>query len=157
VGIRSSAPAWDGEWLALPCACANLRRLARLATRIYDDELRPAGMEVAQFGLTATISRIGPVTQAQLARGLAMDQTSLTRTLAGLERRGWIAKQRGADRRTRLFAATPAGIAQVDRARPFWRRAQQRMLDTLGDDHADRLTSSVEHAATALADPDACA
>jgi DNA-binding MarR family transcriptional regulator len=146
----SSGPAWQGDWLALPCACANLRRLARLASRIYDEELRPADMEVAQFGLTATISRIGPVTQAQLARGLAMDQTSLARTLAGLEQRGWIEKRRGADRRTRLFAATTAGIAQVDRARPFWRRAQQRLARALGAERLDALDRSVGHAAALL-------
>jgi len=30
---------------ALPCACQNLRRVTRLVTRIYNQELRNAGIE----------------------------------------------------------------------------------------------------------------
>src|SRR5256884_5659454 len=30
----------------LPCACQNLRRLTRIVTRIYDRELRKAGIEI---------------------------------------------------------------------------------------------------------------
>jgi hypothetical protein len=35
----------------LPCACQNLRRLSRIVTRIYDQELRRADIEITQFGL----------------------------------------------------------------------------------------------------------
>ena len=84
------SPFVDTEWIALPCVCANVRRLARLTTRFYDDALRDCGMEIGQFGLTATIARLGEATQGQLARGLAMDTTSLTRTLAVMLQRGWI-------------------------------------------------------------------
>src|SRR5713101_736272 len=35
----------------LPCACQNLRRVTRVVTRIYDQELRKAGLEITQFGL----------------------------------------------------------------------------------------------------------
>ena len=34
----------------LSCACANLRRVARIVTRIYDQELKPAGLETTPNG-----------------------------------------------------------------------------------------------------------
>jgi DNA-binding MarR family transcriptional regulator len=140
----------DDDWVQLPCVCANLRRLARVATRIYDEELRDSGMEVGQFGLTATIARLGPITQGRLARGLGMDQTSLTRTLGVLQKRGWIARRVGTDRRSREFAITAAGRAQLEQARPHWQRAQQRVLAALGTDRANALATIVDHAALAL-------
>jgi DNA-binding MarR family transcriptional regulator len=148
---RSSAIQLQDDWLQLPCVCANLRRVARLATRIYDEELRPVGMEVGQFGLTATIARLGPITQIQLARGLAMDQTSLTRTLGVLQKRGWIQKRVGEDRRSREFVATDAGRAQLDLARPCWRRGQQRLAAAIGQDRIEHLGDVVDQAALALA------
>src|SRR5712692_8241238 len=33
----------------LPCACQNLRRVTRVVTRIYDQELRKAGLEITQL------------------------------------------------------------------------------------------------------------
>jgi DNA-binding MarR family transcriptional regulator len=79
-----------------------------------------------------------------------MDQTSLTRTLAVLQKHGWIEKRIGDDRRSRVFAATRAGIAQVNRARPLWQRAQQRLLTAIGPDHLDPLGAVVEHVSVAL-------
>src|SRR5713101_7724122 len=39
----------------LTCACQNLRRLTRLVTRIYDQELRKADIEITQFGLLTAL------------------------------------------------------------------------------------------------------
>ena len=67
----------------LPCACQNLRRLARIVTRIYDQELKKAGLEVTQFGLLTALAATGETNQKRLSAGLAMDSTTLTRTLLG--------------------------------------------------------------------------
>lgn len=140
----------DKEWMALPCVCANVRRLARLTTRFYDEAMRDCGMEIGQFGLTATIARLGEATQAQLARGLAMDTTSLTRTLAVMLQRGWIEKRVGVDRRSRVFAVTAEGRAQVARTRPAWLHAQERIVAALGTTQTRQLALAVEGASLAI-------
>ena len=140
----------DTEWMALPCVCANVRRLARLTTRFYDEALRDCGMEIGQFGLTATIARLGEATQVQLARGLAMDTTSLTRTLAVMNKRGWIEKRIGGDRRSRVFAVTARGRAQLARARPAWLQAQERVVAAIGATQTRQLERAVEAASLAV-------
>jgi hypothetical protein len=65
----------------LACACQNLRRLTRLVTRIYDQELRNAGIEITQFGLLTALAIVGEANQKALSAGFAMDSTTLTRTL----------------------------------------------------------------------------
>ncbi len=131
--------------------CANVRRLARLATRLYDEELRPSGLEIGQFALLATLRRSKELTQHRLAVGLGMDTSSLTRTLALMVRRGWIEKGTGTDKRTRVFRATPAGLDQFQRAAPLWQRAQRRIADLLGETEAGTLTRLVNDAARGLA------
>ena len=74
----------------LPCACQSLRRLTRLVTRIYDQELRKADIEITQFGLLTGLAIVGEANQKTLSAGFAMDSTTLTRTLALLRRQGWI-------------------------------------------------------------------
>src|SRR5438128_4428188 len=90
----------------LPCACQNLRRLTRLVTRIYDQELRKAGLEITQFGLLTALAATGEANQKRLSAGFAMDSTTLTRTLGLLQRQGWVRSRRGEDRRERLFSLT---------------------------------------------------
>jgi hypothetical protein len=72
---------------ALPCACQNLRRLTRLVTRIYDQELRDADIEITQFGLLTALAIVGEANQKALSAGFAMDSTTLSRTLALLRSR----------------------------------------------------------------------
>src|SRR5258708_39238718 len=96
----------------LPCACQNLRRLTRIVTRIYDQELRKASLEITQFGLLTALAATGETNQKRLSAGLAMDSTTLTRTLGLIRKQGWVRVRRGKDRREGLVWLTPAGEAR---------------------------------------------
>lgn len=122
-----------GDLFALPCACANIRRLSRQVTRFYDAELRDSGLEVTQFGVLSALNRLGEATHGQLAKGFGMDSTTMTRVMAVLERRGWVARRAGTDRRQRIYQTSMEGREQLDAARAGWRRAQQRLRALLGD------------------------
>ena len=121
------------ELFDLPCACQNLRRVTRIVTRIYDQELRKAGLEITQFGLLTALATAGEANQKRLSAGFAMDSTTLTRTLGLLRRQGWVRVRRGKDRRERLFRLTQAGKRQMAEAQPYWERAERRLREELGD------------------------
>ena len=69
-----------------PCVCSTLRMVSRAVTQLYDDILRPSGLRVTQFSILATMARSGEANLRQLEAGLAIDQTTLTRSLNLLER-----------------------------------------------------------------------
>jgi DNA-binding MarR family transcriptional regulator len=117
----------------LPCACQNLRRLTRVITRIYDQELRKAGLEITQFGLLTALAKTGEANQKRLSAGFAMDSTTLTRTLGLLLKQGWVEVKQGRDRRERLFSLTRAGKRQMMEAQPYWELAEQKLRQELGD------------------------
>ncbi len=118
---------------ALPCTCANIRRASRAVTQLYDQELRKAGLHVTQFTLLQALALTGRITQGRLGDLLALDSTTLTRTLRLLMGKGWVRSLPGEDRRQRHLQLTPAGRRQFDEARPYWERAQQRLRKILGD------------------------
>jgi DNA-binding MarR family transcriptional regulator len=116
----------------LPCMCANFRRTARALTQMYEDALRPLGLRATQLTILQALSRAGEVSQGQLGGMLAMDSTSLTRTLAIMARKGWIEEQRGEDRRERRIRLSVAGEAKLKRALPVWEKLQARLRKKLG-------------------------
>lgn len=150
VPMQNDHPA--GALFALPCACQNLRRLTRLVTRLYDQELRNAGIEVTQFGLLTALAFVGEANQKALSAGFAMDSTTLTRTLAVLRKRGWIRVRPGKDRRERVFRLTPAGKRQLVEAEPHWRTAQKRLRETLGAAVWKEMQATVAQATNAAAE-----
>jgi DNA-binding MarR family transcriptional regulator len=127
----------------LPCACQNLRRLTRLVTRIYDQELRKANIEITQFGLLTALGIVGEANQKALSAGFAMDSTTLTRTLALLRKQGWIHVRPGKDRRERVFRLTEAGKGQMAMAQPHWQAAERRLRKTLGPSDWKQMQTTV--------------
>ena len=116
----------------LPCACQNLRRLTRLVTRIYEQELRNANIEITQFGLLTALAIVGEANQKTLSAGFAMDSTTLTRTLGLLRKQRWIHVRPGKDKRERVFRLTKAGKKQIATAQPLWLEAERRLRKMLG-------------------------
>ena len=121
------------ELPVLPCMCASFRRVSRALTQLYDEALRPVGLRATQFTILQTLSLAGEVSQGGLAQILAMDSTTLTRTLRIMGREGWIAERRGEDRRERLLRLAKAGRHQFNRALPSWEKAQAQLGRQLGD------------------------
>jgi DNA-binding MarR family transcriptional regulator len=117
--------------IQLPCACGNLRRVARIVTRIYDQELKSVGLEISQHNLLIALDKAGEVNQKWLSALLAMDSTTLTRTLARLRKHGWVRSRPGSDKRERLFSLTSAGKRKLEEAEPPWERAQQALREAL--------------------------
>jgi DNA-binding MarR family transcriptional regulator len=117
----------------LPCACQSLRRASRMVTRIYDEELKKARIEITQFGLLTALAITGGANQKRLSGGFAMDSTTLSRTLERMQKHGWIRAKQGTDKRERIFELTAAGKRQLAKAQPHWNRAESRLRNQLGE------------------------
>jgi len=116
----------------LDCLCASFRRASRALTQHYEEALRPLGIRASQFTVLQALSLTGAVAQGRLGEILAMDSTTLTRTLAIMSREGWIEKRRGRDGRERNVALTRAGEKQFVRVLPAWQKVQAKLERRLG-------------------------
>ena len=118
----------------LPCLCATLRRTARALSQLYDDAVRPLGLRTTQFTILQALSLTGEVSQGRLGEIMALDSTTLTRTLAIMKRRKWVAMRQGSDGRERLMSLSTAGREQLDLASPAWQAVQDRLRSQLGEE-----------------------
>jgi DNA-binding MarR family transcriptional regulator len=130
---------------ALPCMCANFRRTSRALTQLYETALRPFGLRATQFTILQALALAGEITQGQLGEILAMDSTSLTRTLAIMRRQGWLAERPGKDRRERRLDLSSTGKAQLKRALPVWEKVQSRLRGQLGQQVWNDLLQLTHH------------
>ncbi len=118
---------------ALPCMCGSFRRTARALSQLYDEGLRPVGLRGTQHTILQALARTGEVTQGRLGEILAMDSTSLTRTLGIMRKEGWIAELRGTDKRERWLSLSKAGAAKLKSATAAWEKVQSRLRAKLGE------------------------
>jgi DNA-binding MarR family transcriptional regulator len=108
------------------CLGYRTRRLARAVTRIYNDRLRPLGLNLTEMNLLAAIAAQGSVQPARLGRAMALEKSTLSRNSGRLVERGWVQVRDHPDGRGMLLAVTAAGNEMLLRAVPVWTQAQEQ-------------------------------
>jgi DNA-binding MarR family transcriptional regulator len=121
--------------IARECPTVRVRQASRALTRVYDDALRPVGLQMSQFSVLVAIASASSVggTISALAGALLMDRTTLTRNLRPLERSGLLRVTRAAgDARARHVVLTHRGEKIIELAYPLWETALARVRRVLG-------------------------
>jgi DNA-binding MarR family transcriptional regulator len=131
------------------CYCATLRQAARAISQKYDAALRGTDLTITQFTLLSIISEMNRPRVNDMAEMLAMDQTSLSRTLRVMERDGLITAVAGDDKRESRWVLGSRGQQRLKRAMPAWRSAQKSVEKLLGPD-AQRVSSAAYELSTRL-------
>ena len=62
--------------LLTECACFDLRRATRAISRMYDDFMRDAGLNITQYSLLRVISREKELSISTLGRYMVIDRKS---------------------------------------------------------------------------------
>jgi DNA-binding MarR family transcriptional regulator len=113
------------------CMCGNVRMASRSLTSVYDEHLRPSGLRSTQLAVLWAVIAISGATVGRIAKTIAMDNSTLTRTLKLLERDKLIALRSGADRRQKQVRATARGEKAFTSAMPLWEAAQKAVIKRL--------------------------
>jgi DNA-binding MarR family transcriptional regulator len=135
-----------------PCACSQVRRLARKLSAHYDSILSPEGLTITQYSLIVNIERAGQLSHSFLAEKVGMERTTLTRNLRPLIRAGWVAVAAGKDRRQHLLQLTAMGKRKLIRSLPLWEQAQSQFLSRIGCQSLQELRALVASAESAVND-----
>jgi DNA-binding MarR family transcriptional regulator len=125
-----------------------VRRAARTLSKIYDGELKAAGLSLSQLTVLVATARFGErgAPMGAIARALAMDATTMTRNLRPLEVSGLLRVARSLqDARVRCVFLARAGERKLEEAYPLWQRAQATVCKRIGKRRAGRLRAELEH------------
>jgi DNA-binding MarR family transcriptional regulator len=123
------------------CIGGRVRMLNRMITAIYDEALASVGLKTSQFNvLVAAVNREAS-RPAELAKVLAMDESTLSRNVERMCAKGWLRLEPDEDRRSHLIKATDRGLALIRKSYPAWQRAQEEVSRRLGSDSVAALKS----------------
>lgn len=128
---------------AMPCACSALRMTSRAVSRFHEACLAPTGTTTTQYSILRYIQGMGPTPLRVLADALTLERTSLYRAIGPLKRDG-LAEVRTDpdDARVKRAHLTRKGAGQIRRVTPYWRRAQESFVATIG---ASEWTAAAKH------------
>jgi DNA-binding MarR family transcriptional regulator len=132
----------------LPCYCATLRQASRVLTSIYDEQLREVGLRITQFTLLQALHLAPGSRITDLVDILAMEQSTLTRTLAILRSNGWVKVADRPSGREKCWELTAEGHRVFEQAAAPWRRAQAMIAQQFGKQRMSDLHTNLH----ALAD-----
>jgi DNA-binding MarR family transcriptional regulator len=123
-------------------------KIALEARRRLDLVLAPLDLRAREFWLLA-IAGAGNVSQNQIADLCGIDPSSLVAVLDGLERKGWLRRQRNPqDRRMQWVQRTEAGDRLFTRALPLAQRAEAKQLALLSAGQQRQLVAILRKLAT---------
>ncbi len=134
---QPKSPKPDSETLAEAarvCACFNFRKASRAVTQLFDTVLQPGGLRSTQFVILVRIGADGSPSLPDLARGLNVDRSTLTRNLQPLLREGLLRIAGGGDERASTVRLTPKGERKLATTVPLWEAAQTRFVGRFGGD-----------------------
>jgi DNA-binding MarR family transcriptional regulator len=108
------------------CLGYRTRKLARAVTRVYNDRLRPLGINITELNLMAAIAAQTAVQPAKLARAMELEKSTFSRNSRRLVDRGWVEIRDHPDDRGVRLVLTARGNQMLLHALPAWREAQER-------------------------------
>ncbi|MDH4986699.1 MarR family transcriptional regulator [Aminobacter anthyllidis] len=111
-----------------------IRRLHQVHYALFFEECQEFGITPVQYGLLTILSGNPDSDQISLAQALGIDRTNVADVLTRLAQRGLVERTRSIeDKRMVLARLAPEGEKLVAAMHPAMSRAQERLLDTLGE------------------------
>jgi len=121
------------------CLMTRTRRISRVVTNLFDQELRPYGLSSSQFSLLVLIARMEGGSRAEIARANHQERSTSTRNLQLVLDQGWAEEIMPEKGRSRPIMISKAGRDLLVQAIPAWRAAQAKAKQILGVDGASSI------------------
>ena len=121
------------------CLMTRTRRISRVVTNLFDQELRPHRLSSSQFSLLVLIARMNGASRAEIGRANHQERSTSTRNLQLVLDQGWAEEIMPEKGRSRPIMISKAGRELLAQAMPAWRAAQVKAKQLLGVDGASAI------------------
>jgi DNA-binding MarR family transcriptional regulator len=118
------------------------------------NKLGTVGLRRHHYVLLTALVEFGPATQADLGRRLGLDRSDMVAVVNDLEGRGLVTRNADpSDRRHKIVALTPAGVAMQTRLDELVHEANEMLLEPLSAEERVQFTDFVRRLAGQPAGP----
>ncbi len=104
------------------------------------NELEPLGLRPRQARILSALNRMGPISQATLAKEYQVTPGSMSTMVTRLENLGFVTRHREPDeRRSDVLSLTAQGKTLIQGIRKTWRQTDARIVKAIGAEKAQIL------------------
>ncbi|MEH7121938.1 MarR family transcriptional regulator [Bacillus sp. JJ1773] len=119
----------------------SINQFSRHFSKILNEALTPLGLYTAQWTIIYLLKTNGPATQKELSHYLGVEAPTMTRTLARMEKSGWITKKTGTDKREKQIILTEAANNMYDTWLQTVRTCESQALKNISDQETTEMLS----------------
>lgn len=123
--------------LDFPCLAYASRRTSRAVSNFFNAQMKPLDLNVAQFGLLAAVARLPGRSLSAIGESMLLDESTLARNLAVLEKRGLIDSEGGRGRGGKQVGLSADGKALFAEAARIWKRTNIRLAAEMPPDQVE--------------------
>lgn len=121
------------------CYCLKTRRASASITKFYDQMLAPCGVTARQYSLLLNIPQTDNCSVRELSDMIDLDRSTLARSLKPLYTQGLIIDNKAPGTRNSQLELTDKGKQVVLQAMSLWEKAQQSLMQKIGDEKLRQL------------------
>ncbi len=115
------------------CACRNLRMTTRVTTQYFDQIFQTVGLTAPQFSLLAEVAAHENTAVSELADIMLMDQTTVTRNIEILRKKGYVnVRTDDNDSRRKCISISEGGKQKLNEAIPVWNSVHSLIEQEIG-------------------------
>lgn len=112
----------------------SINQFTRHFSKVLNESLVPLGIYAAQWTIIYRLKTGGASTQKEVSSYLGVEAPTMTRTLARLEKSGWITRTAGKDKREKLISLTDAAIREYDNWLAAVRSSESNILQNITEE-----------------------
>ncbi|GLB59943.1 MarR family winged helix-turn-helix transcriptional regulator [Cytobacillus sp. NCCP-133] len=117
----------------------SINQFTRHFSKVLNESLVPLGLYAAQWSIIYRLKTGGPSTQKELSSYLGVEAPTMTRTLARLEKSGWITRTAGQDKREKKISLTDKAIKEYDNWLHAVRSSESHVLKNITQEDIDTM------------------
>jgi len=130
--------------------CFNLRKFSRVFTQFYAGAISRHALLPTQTPILYALASHPDAGMAELSEALGMDRTTLVRNLRPLERDGLVKMSGKGSGGKVALSITAGGKKALAEVQADWHKAQQAVVESLGEERWRAILRDLEKAASAL-------
>lgn len=118
----------------------QLFQTVRIISKGLNYCLEPYGLYSSEWSIITTLKQTGPITQGTLASYLNIEPPAVSRSLVKLEKKGFITRTPGMDKREKNVCLSAAALQQYPKWLEISGLHRQVILEALAEDDRNELT-----------------
>lgn len=125
------------------CINAKVRKLHRILNNVYQARINPLGLRGSMLSILFIIGKNKGVNQKQIAEMLVLDQSTVSRDIKKLAKKGWVNISKGDDTRATKLSISTSGFELLEEVSPIWEKTHKQMEALLGEHNINQINNLI--------------